>query len=299
MAWDNQAMAQLRTHIRRLKHPGWWWVWTILLVVVATYPANTVRLISLFFAWVVGTITFHHTKFSAKRASKTILASIVLFVVFGSIFWGSYSPDELRDSGLLRPLRTLFSFNKDVVPALEIGDSGVILSPGAKLGTGYDLNELKPFLEGSGLTINKTIGWKFLSLTLVPDRLAVSMTIRDDHGKPVAELIGNEWQTAHKPVAWDRNYNDNSLEVEDETGDVVLQITVLSNKIRFQGKWYRNNGDRAYLIQSNGIRRPRNYALMAFDSPGKRFGRGNPEFTIRPMFKYPSDRHPHELDVAH
>jgi hypothetical protein len=290
-------MGRLTTNVRHLKHRGWGWVVTILLVVVATYPANTIRAVSLIAAWIVGTITFHRTKFSAKSTPTTIRASIIMLVIFASVFWLSYKPDELHDSGILRrPSHTILSSHTDVIPVLEIGDSGVFMTPNPAPGTAYDLNSLKPFLDGSEFTIGTVAGWRLLWFKLVPDKLAVSMTVRDEQGKPLVRLVDNEWQAVSR-FPFDRNYNNNSLEVLDDKHDVVLQVTVLPREIRLQGKWYRSNGDRAYLIQSNGIRRPRNYALMTFDSPGHRRPIGLPEFTIRPMFKYPSDLHPHELET--
>jgi hypothetical protein len=182
-------------------------------------------------------------------------------------------------SGLLK---TILDANKNVT-TIEIGTSGVRFTDGAKNG-GYDLNSLEEFLRDSALKIENENG-----------QIKVSIRVLDSNKSVIAEIIRNEWSVSTKPTSWDRNYNENSLEVKDNSGKIVLQVTALPDRIRLQVIFTMKNGNKFCLIQSNGISRSRDYALIKFSTPPEQFNGDDPELTIQPLFKYPSDRHLHEL----
>ena len=108
----------------------------------------------------------------------------------------------------------------------------------------------------------------------------------------MAEIINNEWMVS--PGVWDKNFNNDSLEVKDATGDIVLQIRVMPDRVRLQGKWYQRNGQRTILMEHSSARAPSLKAKI-------KFGRVNPQddvdpgLKIKPMFKYPSRLHMGEL----
>jgi hypothetical protein len=77
-----------------------------------------------------------------------------------------------------------------------------------------------------------------LKIELVDGQTKVSTQIRNKKGQLVAELIRNEWKVAPPPKTWDRNYNKNTLEVKDETGNIVLQVRALPDRIQIQGEWW-------------------------------------------------------------
>jgi hypothetical protein len=155
----------------------------------------------------------------------------------------------------------------------EIGDSGAV----------FELEPDKPFWipftgEPAALTIER-----------VANHIEVSTTLRDASGKLVAEIERNEWKV-RPSLLWDRNYNDNSLEVLGETGEVVLQIVALPDRIRIQGIWWSKSG--ACTEMASDARHPGGLVLMP-SVPDCRSGLGL--LKITPIFMYPSDRHFGEL----
>jgi hypothetical protein len=188
---------------------------------------------------------------------------------------------------------TVLSAKQGVIPTIEIGTSGVILTKSkkgrfpsengvffAKAGS-YPLDALEPILRDCDFEIESIAG-----------QIKVSMTIRNANGDVVAEIIRNEWSVAAPPISWDRNYNPDSLEVRDNRGNIILQVTTMPGKVRMQVVFYRKNGNKAYLLQSF----VRSDAIMSFNVvPGP----GVDDLKIvPPLFKYPSKSHLGELVVA-
>jgi hypothetical protein len=175
--------------------------------------------------------------------------------------------DELsqsnNSSGIL--LSALSSSN----PRLEIGDSG----------SGFEWSGIGPmalnFFEDTSLVVEK-----------VANHIAVSTKIRDGTGKMVAEIERNEWKL-RPSLLWDRNYTSNSLEILDETGDVVLQIVVLSDRIQIQGIWHDKTGQWLEMVKE---RDGRGHFVGSI-----RKGPESEPVKISPIFVYPSDRHFGEL----
>jgi len=151
-------------------------------------------------------------------------------------------------------------------PIIEIGDSGSKL-----MWAGPNGSPLLTILEDTSLTVEK-----------VADHFAVSTRLRDATGKMVAEIERNEWRV-RPSLVWDRNYNQNSLEVIDGAGEVVLQVVVLTDEIRIQGIWHDKSGRVFEIVKSPDPNAPG--GLFVFDNPIK----------ITPIFVYPSDRHLGEM----
>jgi hypothetical protein len=126
-----------------------------------------------------------------------------------------------------------------------------------------------------------------LLIETINGRLKVSTKIRDQRGTLVAELNRNEWKVAPSPKVWDRNYSDDTLEVKDETGRIVLQIKLLSDRLQLQGEWWKDeiNGVGLFKTRDNGG------IIAIFGTGFKR--KDAPE--IEPLFVYPSDSHLGEL----
>jgi hypothetical protein len=119
----------------------------------------------------------------------------------------------------------------------------------------------------------------------VDGRIAVSIQIKNNAGALVAEMERNEWKVAPGP-SWDKNFNDTALEVKDSSGDVVLQVDLLPDRIRLQALWYDEHGWLWGIVKEP--KQGGSQILIALRSPA-------PEFKITPMFRYPADRHPGEL----
>jgi hypothetical protein len=157
---------------------------------------------------------------------------------------------------------------------LEFGDSGVKINfqgPGAE-------QSLEPF--------------RLMNLKLENEagKLLVSSDIRDRQGKLVAQLIRNQWKTAPNPQAWDRNYNENTLEVIDNTGRIVLQVRVLPNSVQMQGEWWRDATHGWRFVKSDNPAMPGGFMILF--GPNK--SSDDPPF-IKPLFAYPSESHFGEL----
>jgi hypothetical protein len=123
-----------------------------------------------------------------------------------------------------------------------------------------------------------------LVVELAGDQVLVSTIIRDRSGAVVAEIVRNEWKVNSGNV-WDRNYSRNALEVRGPTGDVVLQVRLVKDRVQLQAKIYTSEGLGMALVKVPG----RGGAIE--------YGRPNQplESIISPIFKYPSDLHLGEL----
>jgi len=158
----------------------------------------------------------------------------------------------------------LLNSSSSARPRFEIGDSG-----GGLEWDGPTSAMVLKFFEDSALIIDK-----------VGDHIAVSTQVRDESGKIIAEIQRNEWKV-RPSLYWDRNYNNNSLEIRDETGDVVLQIVALPDRIRIQGIWRDKSGEWLEMVKSSD-----GHALVL---------KGPTIIKISPIFMYPSERHFGEL----
>jgi len=119
----------------------------------------------------------------------------------------------------------------------------------------------------------------------------VSTVIRDSEGHTVLTIDRNHWKV-YPPFCQDKNYTENTLEVLDSSGHVVLQLRLLPQSfpmplVQIQAEWWDNQG--------NGVRIMR--------TPGRKNGQLSPlgpkitrnESLIKPVFEYPSAKHWGEL----
>ncbi len=114
-----------------------------------------------------------------------------------------------------------------------------------------------------------------LTIRRVGNELKLSITVRDSQENLIAEIVDNRWTVnPSKSACWDKNYDDDSLEVKDGRGRVVLQVRVLPESIQLQVEFPDHN-DR--LIED---------------------GQYSDEDGIRPRFRYPSSEHWGELDAG-
>lgn len=175
------------------------------------------------------------------------------------------APTQPRNTGVLVS-------PKVGVAELQIGEGGPIFRSTDRNGV------LFKFISGYSLTIE-----------LVEGKVAVSTRIYDRTLKLVAELIRNEWKVAPPPGIWDRNYSDDALEVKDDRGEIVLQVRMVHGRVQLQAVFYdKPDGGVAFLHEPEA-----DHAVMIF------FNRQIPVWPqdkrIKPMFKYPSERHLGEL----
>jgi hypothetical protein len=120
-----------------------------------------------------------------------------------------------------------------------------------------------------------------------------STKITDENSHLVAEIVRNEWLVAPPPQSWDRNYNDDTLEVKDASGDIVLQVRAFADHIQFQGVWWVERS--ANFLEKTRIeilenKSARPWSAQIYVIPTN----GSPK-PIDPVFNYPSAQHLGEL----
>jgi hypothetical protein len=165
----------------------------------------------------------------------------------------------------------LFSVANDTdLRNLEIGDSGTIFSYAGPHGS-----PMFKFFNKSNLVVE-----------LIKGKVKVSTSIYDRTGALIAELVRNEWKVSPPPKTWDRNYNDDTLEVRDGSGNIVLQVRALNDRIQLQGEWWGDSINGVRFVKSNDPAKPG--AMLLIFGPNMRPPR-EPE--IQPLFLYPSETH--------
>ena len=172
-------------------------------------------------------------------------------------------------SGILATkTEVVFSPAKEVYPQLEFGDSGSILK----------------FTGPRGVPLFKIAEDNDITIELEDGQIKVSTKIRDKTGHLVAEILRNEWKV-NPDKSWDRNYSKDALEVRDPTGDVVLQVRLMSDRVQFQAKLYDSAG--------RGIGFGKAKSKEGWGGVIELTGSMHPnlELKIQPIFKYPSELH--------
>lgn len=178
---------------------------------------------------------------------------------------------KAKYAGIIEPTsKVLFSARENTVRNIELGDGGTILA----------------FNGPQGAPLFKIFGENALTIISDGGRLKVSTIIRNRTGAVVAELINNEWKV-NKNNTFDRNYSKDALEVKDDTGDIVLQVRLLDDRIQFQGKFYDSQGNGFGL----GKHPSGKGAIMVRCTPSD----PGLDLKIEPIFKYPSDNHIREF----
>lgn len=161
----------------------------------------------------------------------------------------------------------LLDSDKKIYPQLELGDSGSIFKF-----TGAQGSPLFKIAEDNDIIIETEDG-----------NTKVSSKIRDREGRIVAEIIKNEWKV-NPDKSWDRNYSNNALEVKDPSGDIILQIKLVEDRVQFQAKLYDSSGRRIGFGKSKSHEGGGVLELTGPKHPEL-------ELIIQPIFKYPSGLH--------
>jgi hypothetical protein len=183
--------------------------------------------------------------------------------------------------GVLRPtkIRSLVKGNdleKNI--RIEIGRSGAILTNHGPLDDVLAIWGLDQF-----------------NVEMVDEKIKVSTIIRNENGSVITELYRNEWKVGSPPLSWDRNYTEDTLEVRNDKGHVVLQVRVSSNIVQIQGVWpYPKNPKLLMVVRETPERevRERYTGQITFYDPNDPSAKW-PD--ISPLFHYPSETHLGEL----
>lgn len=125
-------------------------------------------------------------------------------------------------------------------------------------------------------------------------KIEVTTTIRDSTGSIILEMIDNEWQVNRPQFAFDRNYNDSTLEVIDNMGNIVFQIQISGNKMILNARFVKPDGQliMSFPVLEPSDRMPGISGIVNYESGNYKLAS---QIKFRPYFKYPSALHPNEL----
>ena len=133
----------------------------------------------------------------------------------------------------------LLNGNKPVgdglIPYLQIGCSQLIMLPNQT--PHFDFIQ---WFEDAGIKLQ----WGSLGPI-------VTMPVRDRFGDLVVDIKRNHWKV-FPPYTSDKNYTDDSLEVLDNAGHVVLQLKLTTvngyQTVQLQGEWWNVQGEGRRLV---------------------------------------------------
>ena len=181
------------------------------------------------------------------------------------VYAGTLKPD---------PPQSTLLFSADgsgAIPKLQIGDSSVFL-------VGKD-NQI-------GALLFPALSESQFKVEAIEGAMKVSARVTDESGTLIAELIQNDWKVAPPPGSWDRNYTDDTLEVKDAQGEIVLQVRVFVDRIQIQGAWWVNMGPPNGWVRMFIWRDPSKSGAQIVFSPKNA---KSPPPSIPAIFEYPGD----------
>jgi hypothetical protein len=92
-----------------------------------------------------------------------------------------------------------------------------------------------------------------IQMKMVKGRVFLSTTVHDDAKNLIVEITDNHWIVSSSTAScWDKNYTDDSLEVRDGHGRVVLQVKLMPNIVQLQEEWQWNPGTKNGSISETG-----------------------------------------------
>lgn len=204
---------------------------------------------------------FLHVNNQIKSLTAFLASALLILVTFAPIRSASIREKARATSGDLIAKDDGKDHSSDL-PTLQIGPDG-----GTKL-----------VWAGPQGVAAFTAPYDKIDIKMVEGRLHLSTTVRDQNKNLIVEISDNHWiVSSSTAVSWDKNYTDDSLEVKDGHGRVVLQVKLLPSVVQLQTEWDWDLG-----TKSGGI----------FED-----GKYDAKNGIKPMFKYPSELHWGELDL--
>lgn len=210
-------------------------------------------------------VIFNHLKNEKHRKWLSIL--IILFLIANVIVGGIITYKENKGK--------LYSSSSGSLSG-KLTDK-TILNPIIMFGN------TSMMLEG-GLDNRRLMGIP-LDIWIKDGELKVSTTLRDENGDILAVLVANEWKVSNS--IFDKNFDENALEIIDKKGNVVLQLEFDGNYIRLAGIFYKEDGEGIYI----GPNKYEKGILIISGLPKNPMGKN---ISIKNIFKYPAELHPGE-----
>jgi hypothetical protein len=144
------------------------------------------------------------------------------------------------------------------------------------------------------------IPWDKESLKMFPDTsfriergndgVELSTEVHDKRGNLVVSIDKNHWHITNQCL--DKNYTDDSLEVKDLRGRIVLQVVLYPDTVQVQGEWHNGSGWGIRWSDSHGGTKAGH--LDYWKTPDQERAVEN-QHLIEPMFQYPSKDHWREM----
>jgi hypothetical protein len=194
-----------------------------------------------------------------------VRAIVILFLIWGGLSalgyveWPTVSAltGHLKPRGKF-PVDTLSS-DKPAIP-VHVGPNGATIRWGLGARTDFVDNRI--------------------TFDIVDGEIQITTEARDRLGHMVVEIKNNDWRVSgDTSVSWDKNYIDDTLEVKDGHGRVILQVEIFPDHAQLQGEWHDeyNHGMR-FIEGPNG---------------SSIFGpfTGDLGQQIKPIMKYPSSKY--------
>lgn len=139
-------------------------------------------------------------------------------------------------------------------------------------------------------------GEPIVSLKVVNGKLLVSAKIVGSDESLVAEIIDNDWKV-NPNKSFDKNYNDNTLEVLDNSGNIVLQVALLEGLAHIAGQFKCAQGKIARIGYSMNVKGVGDDGWVDYKSYFDWRSTTNQNFPKLPrLFKYPTPKHFGEKD---
>ena len=126
-------------------------------------------------------------------------------------------------------------------------------------------------------------------------KLFVNSEVRDVDGHRIALMQRNEW-SVNPNFRYDRNFDQNGVEIFDNNGRIVLQVDLLKNIVSTYGLFYNKGGATCSILSPfkwPGHNSIGAYVVIQSDAVDEYLKLA----PIEPIFKYPSDQHKGERVV--
>lgn len=157
--------------------------------------------------------------FSSKQKwLKWVAAVLVIIIAFGQI-WVECESAQKEKRSRWNGVLTSPTRSKETIPVLLVG-AGLGPDP-PRMSPVPPSHELMTLADGAPVLLRMDRG-----------EAKISMWIRDREHRLLASIRDNEWMV-NQQRAFDRNFNDNALEVIDDKGKVLFQIQVQGHEVKF------------------------------------------------------------------
>jgi len=206
---------------------------------------------------------------------KTIFlvsAYILFWLIFNNIALDEWMKEKAEQtSGILLINRS--TCNKSIAKEakLEIGKSRINLI--------YNNSLLPPMFDKID---------SYIKLKNVNGDIFLTTDVHDKTGALIVNIIDNHWTVSDsQAVLWEKNFTNDSLEIKDKRGHIVLQVELLCNRVRIQGEWWDEYGNGVRYVQQHfNSSRKGGVAMVKLDKDNH-----PKEPHIKPIFKYPSNKY--------